>query len=965
MRKKLLKYVLNTVVCISLLASGITVLVASTSSVENDTEKSPSSLWTAGAGITIEKNVDLPEDFYNGKSPSTGDTVHTKDDDFWQPWQINGLKVTSTTTVRELSFNNVIDLSKSTKDDVLLAFSPIAATRHVTESFSTFYVTLQDYDNPDNWIKVEFYAGGTQFSVKSYARVHTSTGYSGGYRWGALGKNIGTVGLETSVAGFYNTVATTAWQDYCAMLFTLRYDAQDNAIYLGSAYLKGTPQCILKLDDADNIGVDKIWSGFEKGRVKLSVRVDDIQSDAATYFITQVANVDLSGKTLTDTVAPSFIVNEPEGNVSVTLKDKAYKLFDCEFNDVIDGKLVTEVYVKEPSATEFSSEPVLGEYFTPDKLGNYVLRYSAKDSSGNTSYIDYDLNVVDEGNALAFTKPYIDAEDISNINVGEKVIVNTPDYGGGVGKPKLEIYVEKLETNERFELDKNGAFSPIAPGWYRVVFKTVDYIGLEKTVYKPFNVIDSGYPVYSSELKMYQKFVSCVTVNLPVPAVYDYSTVSGTKLDATVAVKAVGSGDKADYEEIVKDYCFTPDKEKFGESVTITYTAYCGSSTDKTVVKSFTVPIFEPEYLKDYLLEGKDVEKGHNGYKSEVDYVSLTAKEGALDTKTEFLYPLYFGSLSFRVGMPENANSCDGVIAELVDFSNTNNVLKIYVTQYNEEKSLVKCNGKTAYLDGVFGNKYSSVTVSISDGKLYDGSNGAYLFDIEDFDCEMAWLSLDFVNLYGESTICLTKLNNQVFKASYTTSGKLKTFKDAIPAKVVLDEVLVWEAEYGTTVTIPYAKSYDEFSSYLSVTVTVVAPNGNVLYDNVPIRYGMTFVVDMYGEYDVTYRSFDAAGNEGKNANSVYVRDLLSPEIKVTEPAIKTCKVGKTLKFTGATATDNVDGSVIVYVFIVDTDGRIVDITDSLSYKFNRAGNYTLRYCAIDENANLSFTDYVITVTKE
>lgn len=964
MRKKLLSYILCAVCCVSLLAGGVSAFAgvhAENGSAGGEKTKSPVDLFTAASGITLEGNVDLPEYFYTGKSLSSKDEVHDKNSDYWQPWQINGVKVTATTTVRSLQFNNVIDVASSTKDDCLLAFSPITASRHVSEDFSTLYVTLQDYDDPDNWLKIEFYAGGTQFMVKSYARVHTSTGYSGGYRWGQVGSSAGVAGLETSIAGFYNTVAVASpmnWEEYCAMLFTLRYDASDNAIYLGSAYLKSSPQCVLKLDDIGSMGADKVWGGFKNGRVKLSITVDDMQADAATYFITQVAGVDLSGDSLTDTVAPALRVFEPEGNVSVTAKGYAYPLFNAEFNDVIDGVIPAEVYIKAPSATDFSSEPISGS-FIPDEIGEYVIRYSATDGAGNVTNKDYNLTVVEKS---ALVQPYIRTDDFADVNVGEVVTVSEPVCGGGVGKPSLETYILRLSDSKRFELDENDEFLPYVAGEYVAVFATTDYIGLTKTVKKLFTVKDSGLPVYGAELKFYGALVSGVAVDLPVPVVYDYTTNPGQRITPEVKVKAVGSGEKADYSEVIEGYTFTPTTEKFGSEVTVYYEAYCKNTPEKSVVKSFTVPIISGTYMKDYLIEGADVSKSHNAASDDEGFVSLSVAADAQNTVTEFLYPLYAGNVSVQLAVPSGADNCGGLSVTLTDFANTNNKITFIVKQYSAGLLEVSCNGKAAFAEGQLGDSHSIAGLSLNAGKLYDGSNGNYLFDVT-FDCEKAWLSVDFVDIKGDCTLWLKKINNHLFKASYA-DGNIRKFSDGIAPKVVLNELLVWDASFGADVALPLAKAYDEFSSHMNVFVCVEASDGAVIYDYEPLTEGLSFKASSYGEYYVTYYAKDASGNWGKNANTVYVRDVTAPELNCSAPATTSCKVGATLSFAKATATDNLDGTVKTYVFILDTRAKLNDITESGKYTFNRAGKYVLRYCAIDDYGNVAFKDYEITVAK-
>lgn len=945
-----------------MIAAGVTVGNAA----DNEEYKvTPSSLWTAADGITVEENVDLPEYFYNGKALTTGETVHDRNSSYWSPTDINGILVSSTTTVRSLDFNNVIDVSEYTKNDRLLDFTPITSSRHVSADFGTLYVTLQDYDDPDNWVKVEFYAGTTQFSVKSYVKVHTSTGYVGGYKWGQLSQSGGVSGLETSVAGFYNSVAVANplnWEDYCAMQFSLRYDAAENAIRLGGAYTHTDPQYVLKLDDSGTVGNGNEWTGFKNGRVKLSITVDDINADVARFYITRVANIPMCGESVTDDGKPSVLVKIPEGDVSTTAAGYKYKLFDCEFNDAVDGRLDYEVYLKTPEDEDFSEFSIGKDYFVPLVAGKNVLRYYAKDKSGNEAYRDFELNVVSKDELVA---PYIDAEEIADVAVGQTVKISTPEYGGGVGSPVIENYVVRLSDGKIIANDATSV-TPYTEGEYAVVFKTEDYIGWKevKTVY--FDAVNDGNPVFDADIEFYDKFVSGVTVELPKPLVYDFSSVQGQKLAAEVNVKAVGSGNKSDYEEKIENYVFTPDKAKFGDEVTVVYETYCRDYGENKVVKSFTVPIFKPEYMWEYFSVGKDVVVNYNKSGTTDSYVSFASRAGSKDTSAKYLYPLYVRDLAIQFASPASRANFDGLVLEFTDFTNSENKAKFVVKQYNAELCSVEFNGKIGYAEGVLGNSTSVIWLSISDGKLYDMSTGNYMFDVDGengFDCEKAWLKIDYLNLNGDSVTYIKKINNHIFKASYS-NGKLRKFNDAISPKIVLDEPVIWESDIGETVKVPDGRGYDEFSSYTEVYVTVKAPTGNLILDNVKSGGGLSFETNEYGVYYVTYTCKDAAGNIGKTESSVYVRDVEIPILFCGEEST-TCKVGQKLTFRGARAIDNVDGVLTVTAFIITPASKFVNITESNAYTFETAGKYVLRYCATDSNNNLVYKDYVIIVTKE
>ena len=96
------------------------------------------------------------------------------------------------------------------------------------------------------------------------------------------------------------------------------------------------------------------------------------------------------------------------------------------------------------------------------------------------------------------------------------------------------------------------------------------------------------------------------------------------------------------------------------------------------------------------------------------------------------------------------------------------------------------------------------------------------------------------------------------------------------------------------------------------------------------------------GSYTVIYTATDAAGNTANKTRTVHVIDATPPVIKLTGNAEITVDFGSTFIDPGATATDNVDGTVAV-----STSGTV---------DTNTIGSYTLSYSATDAAGNNATT---------
>ena len=114
-------------------------------------------------------------------------------------------------------------------------------------------------------------------------------------------------------------------------------------------------------------------------------------------------------------------------------------------------------------------------------------------------------------------------------------------------------------------------------------------------------------------------------------------------------------------------------------------------------------------------------------------------------------------------------------------------------------------------------------------------------------------------------------------------------------------------------------------------------------------------VGDSAGTYTITYSATDSAGNEGTTTRTVIVQeptppaDTTAPVITLNGSAQMSLDVGDTFTDPGATAEDNIDGTV--------------DITPSGSVDASTAGQYTISYSATDAAGNTANATRTVTVS--
>ena len=101
----------------------------------------------------------------------------------------------------------------------------------------------------------------------------------------------------------------------------------------------------------------------------------------------------------------------------------------------------------------------------------------------------------------------------------------------------------------------------------------------------------------------------------------------------------------------------------------------------------------------------------------------------------------------------------------------------------------------------------------------------------------------------------------------------------------------------------------------------------------------------------IIYTVTDKSGNKAEVARNITVKDIVSPSISITGKATVWVEVGKEYKELGATAVDDVDGTI---------SPDKIEISGTVNT--NAPGNYTLTYTATDSSGNKANAQRVVKV---
>ncbi len=860
-----------------------------------------------------------------------------------------GVAVECKNSGARVDFKNVIDVTDFKKDEVLFEIAPIVNVRGSKE-IDQIDVTLTDYDNPDNYIIITMKHSQWWYATTHF-RVETPQATSAGLQWGYYNENsskVSDIGMENLIGPFMGYTAFHYDEEgYNVVPLRVTYDHEEKAIYCWNGSGANNSYLVRDLDDSTNMGLGKEWEGFTSGRVKVSITAKGVTSSKATYVITQFFGVDLGSEYVEDEKAPLMVTQaDKDPTILQGVVGVEYPLFDADVHDFCDGKItnITKTLIKPNGDTEV----LTGDSFTPNVVGEYSLKYSCCDSSGNPVEKIYTVNVEATKQNIQFT---FNGTLPTEASVGEAITLPTATVTGNIGQNDVNVSVINVTTGIEAEIS-NGQFIPSGAGEYKVMYSYADYIanvGKEEFL---IAVSVSDAPIVTF-WDMPTSVLSGHPFKFPELEAYDY-TSAGQKQDAVVEYYV-------SYEEGVLgdkvDGVFTPDVAK-GENVYISYKTYCNSTVEKAIVKTYTLNLIEMKQLSD------NFEKRKISVDLQEDYIEFSTEKN--NAGFSYLTPLPAKNFTFQFSIPTSLNKFSKFVITLKDSLDFSKEISLTIEkQKYKTKSLITYNGKTYEMSGSFDLPNYPFGFSISDdGVELSDANGTVICKLDKYSDGRAYdgftdgkfyLDFQFANVTGKSGIRMTKILNQSIYGNYNRNDELVDFADRVAPSIIVAKDVAFEVLKSETVVVPTAFSVDAIDSYIEVFVKV-SKDGKTLIDTVNIEKNeLSFTASEIGRYVIDYTARDSSGNLATRRFSVYVFDVTPPTISVSGTVNEYYHIGDTLKIPQATVTDS-ESTYIARVFMVTPMGKMVEVENN--YTFEKGGVYTLRYYAYDSNYNATFVDF-------
>lgn len=871
------------------------------------------------------------------------------------------------------TFNQVIDVSKLTKNDYICKFYVTPLEKGKPEA-SNMYIKLTDIYDAENYVLI------------NYSMRISEMGWSSNYIYANAGANgQDMVGYEWRDATHYTEhrnswAGLRSWVSYTGeskappevannpQLVEELSKFENNYDYLTMDYANRTLHAksqsywrdytmIVDLDDPETYG-SNCWGGFTTGEVRMSVYFENYVGASANIFITEIAGYDLTRFNFKDDVAPIIEINYDgytQETLPVAFVGKPYKLFDGRAIDNLDEnvQLKTRVYYNYYSNARTQCYIKDGR-FTPKRAGTYTVVYSATDVLGNEAVETVNINCVDSENTVKLT---IDGEG-KTLNIGESVRLNGYSVSDNNGRYTVSVEaVLKNNNNVRNEIDLDTlTFKPTHLGEYEVRYTVSDYT-------HTFTAID---------------LVTVNKVNIPILDTYSQFPaymIKGCQYTFEKATAFDYSGESV--VEISADYYViedngTPKKAEnntFIVSASETVEVLCRAN-NKNGEMSETVaviPVVDVNYGATLQMANYFQGAGFVPSATEQSITYTRLFDGEAETGLEFINRVLINQFMFTTSFPEDCTNFDTFDLYLTDDDDETNVLKVsfqfgddkrisfWVNDFTQKVYRVGYVGDTANLNFYYQKSTNSLlinnnlTVKLNETGLFSGFKGGF-----------ASFKVMFTGVSGKVGCAVSYVCNQPFNNGIDTVKPVIYVAEKMPNLVEINQEF----------TIKQAYAFDLLDSAATLTVKLMTNNGNYVssVDGVVLdgtqnpNRDYTVKLSDYGRYALHYISVDCTGNRYDVQNLITVKDSVGPVITLDKDYRTQGSVGDTIAVAKMQASDNVDDTVTLLCYVIAPDGKMISVDLNGSFTANDKGTYKVYAYAVDKSENVTILSYSVYV---
>lgn len=874
-----------------------------------------------------------------------------------------------------LTFTKYIDVANITKaTDLITVF--ITPDIRGAADFNKLIVTLTDSEDPSVYLTYQIKRLVRTGNIALYANYVVAAGNGQdmtGYESGGkihVNNEYGTP-INNSFTATKNDPKIDGWSGPVIDVapdvnpVNLAYDSVEIA-----AYVQG--KLVADMDNTEFFRT--LWKGFPSGKAKLSVSASGYNSTTANFCITKIAGIgndELKNNVFEDNEGPVITVEcDDENNMPKARKGSAYPVPNAFAKDVYSGEcaVTARVYRNYKKDNQISVGIIDGK-FTPDRIGDYTIVYTAKDSFGNVTekllFVRAE-SVVDD---IQITLPATSDE----LLLGNKLIAATPSISGGSGKVSYKVYIVHNGIEEEYK----AGYRPTEEGEYTVKYVAVDYIGTTAVKSYVVTAKRNSEPLLIEKYVLPRIFVSGAEYVLPNVIVNDYS--SGKLVQKAASIKVT---DKNGEKTYASGATFTPEIGANGDKVKIAI-VFANKTLKEEAIPAIIAKTDSQIRTDNYFYGADEVVIADENGKNYRKGLGILVKSACEKSSWTFANPLIAEGLSFKFTTVSGLTNYSSVTFTMTDAINAEQSVKIKV--YTAANSNVEYGGKAYSASFALANgadlafDYSDGTMTItSGGKIFLAEIAGYENGkaFEGFSSGKVYVDFSADNVTAPSRYIVEEICDNVIS---------RAFGDYAAPMFVLPEANEGKQSRGTIYTLNACLCGDVFAPNSTVTLTLYAPNGSVVTDkngnklqNASPFVAHRFLLDSYGTYraEYTISEKDWAGNATTYTFAIKVPDTESPTIKFND-GVKTAKVGDVIVVPSFTVSDNVTAKADIYteVFVINPNGRLIYLGNAASIKCDYKGEYTFIVYAADmiesvgadgsvslKQGNVATARYVITV---
>lgn len=712
---------------------------------------------------------------------------------------------------------------------------------------------------------------------------------------------------------------------------------------------------------------ERVSNLFTSGYAKMTVSFLGVNSSSISVHISKLGEQDLSVKQGEVSDTSPLIVADIKTNGIV---GKPYVIPSVTAKDLKDGDLASSVSCKVLKGTQNVYEGM--ESFTFSDAGEYKLKYSVTNGRGISYDKEYKLTVFAE---RPVTEYEAEMSYKDNYFIGDEIILpSSKAYSELSIRADRSVEAELLVQKDGRVIENFGysaaprVYTIKEAGSYLVIVRYTDQFGVSDSVSAGFTAVRSI--IFNTNLSVSLTYgtdnaIEDFTFINNVNEAYENSLTRAIFVNDNKIFEARGS-------QVLYGSLKVPASSITGDSVFIKY-AVSLDGNQYSYFKIAEVPVIRPTYMADYM-----VIYDSNGFGASAEKYNLAEETVySVSKDTGFMLPqaLYTGDLYFSFDIKNTGAEFGGVRVILQSAKNRDKQLIFVLRPLNNSLSKLSFNGsQPVNVSGSFSNdnswfnwKWDNIKFNLcdNDGNVLANvdrwSDGTAFYGFEN---DLAILKFEIFDVTaGNPSLSVKRVVNQSFSSSVTQS-KVDPFVDLFPPIIAIKgDMASQKVIYAGILKVYSAKAYDVVDFYAVVTVSVMNPEGRWLYRDAPIDKDISIILDQYGKYSVIYKATDSTGIFTSEKRFNYtVNDEISPSLYVNGTIDSSFKVGDTVTLPQATAIDNYDLSVKLYIFVVKPNGKREVYNNN--YTFTETGEYRIIYYAYDKNYNFNQKEFIVNVSE-